>query len=139
MLTIGNLAALADVSPDTLRYCERENLLIPTARSEGGYRLYDQNAARRIRFIKQAQHCGFTLCEIGQLLALRSRHSACCGDVRKLAVEKRLQLESKIRTMKALSKTLDRLVADCAEESHPIDDCPIGVRPTQWHPMTERA
>jgi len=125
MLTIGKLAAIAHVSPDALRYYEREKLIAPTAKSDGGYRLYDEGAVRRIRFIKQAQNCGFTLSEIGELLTLRSQSSACCGDVRKRAIEKKLQLESKIRAMKAMSKALDGLVAECAEESHPIDDCPI--------------
>ena len=125
MLTIGKLAAIAHVSPDALRYYEREKLIAPTAKSDGGYRLYDEGAVRRIRFIKQAQNCGFTLSEIGELLTLRSRSSACCGDVRKRAIEKKLQLESKIRAMKAMSKALDGLVAECTEESHPIDDCPI--------------
>ena len=125
MLTIGKLAALAHVSADTLRYYEREKLIAPAAKSEGGYRLYGKDALRRISFIKQAQSCGFTLSEISELLLLRTRRSACCGDVRKLAIEKKLQLENKIGAMKAMSKALDRLVAECREESHPIDDCPI--------------
>ena len=58
MLTIGKLAELAQTTPDALRFYEREGLIAPTSKSEGGYRLYDADAARRIRFIKQAQHCG---------------------------------------------------------------------------------
>ena len=125
MFTIGKLAALAEVSTDTLRYYEREGLIEPAGKSGSGYRLYDKNSARRIRFIKQAQHCGFTLAEIRNLLVLRNRESACCGDVRKRAIEKKLQLESKIRSMKAMSKALDRLIADCADESQPIEECRI--------------
>ncbi|MBA3599443.1 MAG: MerR family DNA-binding transcriptional regulator, partial [Methylibium sp.] len=40
MFTIGKLAALAEVSADTLRYYEREGLVAPSGKSEGGYRLY---------------------------------------------------------------------------------------------------
>lgn len=125
MLTIGKLAALSEISADTLRYYEREGLIEPVDRSEGGYRLYDKNSERRIRFIKQAQQCGFTLTEIRDLLVLRGRSAACCGDVRKLAIEKKLQLAHKIRTMKAMSKALDRLIADCADEAQPVDECTI--------------
>src|SRR6266516_2205928 len=82
-------------------------------------------SVRLVRFIKQAQHCGFTLSEVAQLLALRLQASACCGDVRKLAEEKKLQLEGRIRTMKTMSKALDRLIADCAVPSHPVNECPI--------------
>ena len=63
-LTIGKIATLADISPDTLRYYERERLIAPAAKSPGGYRLYERDALRRIRFIKQAQQCGFNLAEI---------------------------------------------------------------------------
>jgi MerR family Zn(II)-responsive transcriptional regulator of zntA len=125
MLTIGKLALLAAVTADTLRYYEREGLIEPAGKSAGGYRLYDKNSARRIRFIKQAQHCGFTLAEIRELLVLRLRGTACCGDVRKRAIEKKLQLENKIRSMKAMSKALDRLIADCADETQPIEECSI--------------
>ena len=125
MFTIGKLATLAQVSTDTLRYYEEEGLIAPDAKSDSGYRLYGKDSIRRIRFIKQAQHCGFTLAEIRELLLLRHQDAACCGDVRQRAVEKKLQLEGKIRTMKTMSKALDRLIADCTEETHPVDDCPI--------------
>ena len=63
-LTIGKVASLSKVTADTLRYYEREGLISPAAKSSGGYRLYDNDAVRRVRFFKQAQHCGFTLTEI---------------------------------------------------------------------------
>src|SRR5438128_1913672 len=125
MLTIGKLAALAEVRTDTLRYYERECLLTPAGKSGSGYRLYDGDSVRRIRFIKQAQHCGFTLAEIAQLLALRHQASARCGDVRKIAVGKKRQLQARIRMMKTMSKALDHLIADCSVASHPVDKCPI--------------
>jgi MerR family Zn(II)-responsive transcriptional regulator of zntA len=125
MLTIGKLATIADVRTDTLRYYGREHLLTPASKSDSGYRLYNGESVRRIRFIKQAQHCGFTLAEIAQLLALRHRASARCGDVRELAVTKKRQLEARIRSMKKMSKALDRLIADCAAPTHPADECPI--------------
>jgi DNA-binding transcriptional MerR regulator len=125
LITIGKLAARAGISADTLRYYEDEGLIAPAGKSEGGYRLYGEDAIRRIGFIKHAQHCGFTLTEIWELLALRAEDSACCGDVRQRAVGKKLQLEHKIRAMQAMSQALDRLIADCAGGSLPLDDCPI--------------
>jgi DNA-binding transcriptional MerR regulator len=116
---------IADVSSDTLRYYEREGLIEPAGKSPVGYRLYDTDSARRLRFIKQAQHCGFTLAEIRELLVLRARDAACCGDVRKRAIEKKRQLEGKIRSMRAMSKALDRLIADCVDETQPVEECAI--------------
>jgi DNA-binding transcriptional MerR regulator len=125
MFTIGKLAHIADVSSDTLRYYEREGLIEPAGKSPVGYRLYDTDSARRLRFIKQAQHCGFTLAEIRELLVLRARDAACCGDVRKRAIEKKRQLARKIRSMRAMSKALDRLIADCVDETQPVEECVI--------------
>ena len=125
MLTIGKLAAISDVSADTLRFYEREGLIVPTSKSAAGYRLYGEDAVVRLRFIKQARECGFTLAEIEQLLVLRNQDVACCGDVRKRAIEKKLQLESKIRAMTGMSKALDHLINDCSEETHPVAVCPI--------------
>jgi MerR family Zn(II)-responsive transcriptional regulator of zntA len=123
-LTIGKVASLINVSTDTLRYYEREGLIDPASKSRGGYRLYDRDAVRRVRFIKQAQHCGFTLTEIRALLTLRASDAACCSDVRRLALEKKLQLEAKIKAMRAMSKVLDDLIVACSDGSHPLDDCP---------------
>lgn len=125
MLTIGKLAVAANVSPDTLRYYEREGLIAPAGRSASSYRLYDKESFGRLRFIKRAQSCGFTLMEIRELLSLRSRNDSCCGDVRSQAVEKKIQIEAKIRTMKAMSDALTRLIADCREEQQPIGECSI--------------
>jgi len=124
-LTIGKIASAAQVSTDTLRYYEREGLIGPTSKSRGGYRLYDRDAVRRVRFIKQAQNCGFTLTEIRVLLDLRAGEAACCGDVRRFSLEKKLQLEAKIKAMRTMSKALDHLIAACSDESRPLDDCPI--------------
>jgi len=125
MFTIGKLAGQTGVSNDTLRYYEQERLIKPAAKSPGGYRLYDKDSTRRIHFIKHAQSCGFTLAEIRELLALRGRDKACCGDVRTRAIEKKLQIESKIRAMKAMSRALDQLITDCADEKQPVKECVI--------------
>ena len=125
MLTIGKIAELSAMSADTIRYYEKEGLLKPQQKSDAGYRLYDDSAVRRLHFIKQAQHCGFTLSEILQLLSLQTLESSCCSDVRKLAVEKKLQLETKIRDMKAMSAELDRLIMGCAVDAKPLDQCSI--------------
>ena len=66
----GDLAKLADVNAQTLRYYERRRLLPRPKRTESGYRIYEDDSVRRIRFIKRAQDLGFTLAEISELLSL---------------------------------------------------------------------
>ena len=125
MLTIGKLAALADVTADSLRFYEREGLIAPAAKSEAGYRLYEDTAVQRLRFIHHAKQCGFTLVEIRELLSLQAAQNACCNDVRTRVVEKKLQLESKIKAMKAMSAALDLLIADCSGGGWPTSECRI--------------
>jgi MerR family Zn(II)-responsive transcriptional regulator of zntA len=40
-------------------------------------------------------------------------------------LKKKLQLEAKIKAMRAMSKTLDHLIATCSNDGGPLDDCPI--------------
>lgn len=125
MLTIGKLAALADITSDALRFYEREGLIAPASKTGAGYRLYQEDALARLRFISQAKQCGFTLAEIHELLTLQSAKTACCSDVRRQVIEKKLQLEARIKAMKAMSKALDVLIADCSAADGPVTQCPI--------------
>ncbi|MCU6435252.1 heavy metal-responsive transcriptional regulator [Undibacterium sp. Jales W-56] len=125
MLTIGKIAELSGLTTDAIRYYEKEGLVAPQQKSDAGYRLYDDVAVRRLHFIKQAQHCGFSLAEIQQLLTLQTLDSSCCSDVRKLAVTKKLQLEAKIRDLQAMSATLDHLIIGCAVDAESVDKCTI--------------
>ena len=125
MYTIGKVAGHAGVSTDTLRYYEKEALITPASKTAAGYRLYNDEAVRRIQFIKHAQHCGFTLSDIKALLTLRSADRACCGDVRSLAIEKKLQIERKPRSLQTMSRALDDLIQSCDGGKNPTDACPI--------------
>jgi MerR family Zn(II)-responsive transcriptional regulator of zntA len=125
MLTIGKVARLADVSIDTIRYYERHGLVSPVQKSGAGYRLYNDEAVRRLNFIKHAQHCGLSLADIRQLLDFKRQDDACCEDVRSLVVQKKLQLEHKIASLKAMSQALSELIAICVDEAKPLDECPI--------------
>ncbi|BBP05399.1 heavy metal-responsive transcriptional regulator [Sulfuriferula plumbiphila] len=125
MLTIGKLALRVDVTTDTVRYYEKEGLLAPARKTDAGYRLYDDVAIRRLRFIKQAQHCGFSLAEIGELLALKSSDAACCKDVKSVAIEKKLHLEHKIKALRVMSQALSELITVCDDETRPLQECPI--------------
>lgn len=80
--TIGELARAFGLSPDALRYYERLGLLAPSGRSPGGFRLYGEEAFRRLRFIKEAQAAGLKLEDIAWILrAVEEGHppAATCG------------------------------------------------------------
>lgn len=125
MLTIGKLATNAQVSTDTIRYYEREGLISPARKSESGYRLYTDEAIRRLGFVKHAQQCGFSLAEIRELLELRNDSRACCDDAYRVAVEKKARLEAKIKALQAMSRALSGLIEICSRDRKPLDACPI--------------
>lgn len=71
MYRIGELAKLADVTPDTIRYYEKQQMMDHDIRTEGGFRLYSDNDLQRLRFIRYARQLGFTLEAIRELLSIR--------------------------------------------------------------------
>lgn len=123
-LTIGRLAKSVGVNVQTLRYYERLRLLIPSHRRPSGYRLYSEDAVRRLRFIKNAQALGFTLREIADLLNLRVTSTARCGDVQRKAQAKLEQVDAKLRELRALAKSLRELIVTC-RAGQPTARCPI--------------
>ena len=125
VLTIGKLSKLSEVSIDSIRFYEDERLLMPTSKTDAGYRLYGPEAVRRLNFIKHAQHFGMTLAEIRQLLELRADDNSCCSDIRNLAIRKKLEIERKIKAMRAMSQALSKLIDVCAAENQPVEACPI--------------
>ena len=68
-LRIGQIAERSGVSAKALRLYEQRELLKPCAHSESGYRLYGPDALRRLMQIVVLKRSGFSLAEIGQLLA----------------------------------------------------------------------
>ncbi len=125
MFTIGKVAEQAHVTADSIRFYEREGLISPAGKSEAGYRLYNEEAVRRLGFIKHAQQCGFSLSDIRELLELRSDDRSCCDDIYRVAVEKKLQLEGKIKALSSMSHALSNLMEQCSHDQKALDDCPI--------------
>jgi Hg(II)-responsive transcriptional regulator len=107
------LASQAGVNVQTLRYYERRGLLPEPERSESGYRAYDGEAIRTVRFVKRAQQLGFSLEEIGSLLHLAAGRPHSCDAAQTLAAERLDQLEQKIADLTAMRDSLRQLVATC--------------------------
>lgn len=123
-LTTGELANEGGVNLETIRYYERRGLLSKPPRTPTGYRTFDGEAVRRLRFIKQAQALGFSLKEIKELLALRLDPRTSCGDVRRRAEAKIADIDAKVRALRAMKRALVRLTAACAGRG-PVSACPI--------------
>lgn len=127
-LTIGQVAQMAGVRVDTVRYYERQGLIPPAERRPTlhgpGYRRYGPDVVRRIRFIKRAQRLGFSLREIAELLDLRRDPWADRREVRRRVEAKIAEVEAKIALLKALRRALQALQATCRDDG-PACECPI--------------
>ena len=112
MVTIGKAALDAGVNVETIRFYERRGL-IDRAPKRGAYRVYSPEQVARIRFIKEAQQIGFSLREIGDLLALRADPAADCSAVKLQAVEKLDEVNRKIGQLRVIGSALETLIAAC--------------------------
>jgi MerR family mercuric resistance operon transcriptional regulator len=119
-MTIARLGAAAGVGVETVRYYQRRGLL-PTPARAGAVRRYGVEDVRRLRFIRRAQSAGFTLEEIGELLALDRTDDR--PRVRQLATERIAALDARIAELEQARAALDRLRADCAGGK--TGPCPI--------------
>ena len=67
-LTIGQLATAVGKTPRALRLYEEMGLLVPSRRSQGGFRLYGADAVARLRWVIELADAGLPLAEIQDLL-----------------------------------------------------------------------
>lgn len=119
-MTIAKLAAAGGVGVETIRYYQRRGLLAEPPRA-GSVRRYGPADVRRLLFIRRAQAAGFTLDEIGELLALDSGHDR--PRVRALAAERLAALDSKIAELESARAALTRLSRACSAGTK--GPCPI--------------
>lgn len=125
-LTISRLASAASVNVQTVRYYERRGLLPAPERTRSGYRQYDPEAVRRLRFIKRAQQLGFTLEEIRALLALRVRQptDGSCSRIEAQTRRKIRLVEQKMEELERILAVLQRLANSCRDR-RATAECPI--------------
>lgn len=69
-MQIGEVAERTGLSLRTIRYYEEVDLVVPSARSQGGFRLYTEPDVARLLLIKRMKPLGFQLDEMGEVLAV---------------------------------------------------------------------
>lgn len=123
-MTIGELAKTVGVNVQTIRYYERQGLLLDAHRwPDSGYRDFDDEALLRLRFIRSAKDLGFTLREIKGLLDLRILPGEACAEVRQMIGIKLDDFDRRITEMRRLRHTLVKLEKACAQP-HQAENCP---------------
>jgi MerR family mercuric resistance operon transcriptional regulator len=121
-MTIGQLAAAADVNVETIRYYHRRGLLAAPERPAGGIRRYPRAALTRVRFIKRSQSLGFSLDDVQALLSLDDGRA--CSTARSIGEHKLAEVRQRIDRLKCLEKALQDLVGRCSTTKGKVA-CPL--------------
>jgi MerR family mercuric resistance operon transcriptional regulator len=121
-LTIGAFARSAAVSVETLRFYQRKGLLPQPDRPYGRIRRYGSRDVARVRFIKAAQHLGFSLDEVGQLLKLEN--GLHCSEAAALAALRLADVRARVADLTRMEGALSRLLGECSTHSGTVS-CPL--------------
>ncbi len=92
-MQIGEVASRTELSLRTIRHYEETGLVVPSARSQGGFRLYTEADVARLMVVRRMKPLGFTLDEMRVLLEATDRLDL--GD--ELSADEREQLLERVR------------------------------------------
>lgn len=126
LLKIGEVAKRALISVETLRFYQKEKLLIPKRSNQSGYRMYSMQDQQKLNFILHSKRVGFSLTEIKQLLSLRTdKDQYTCEEVKHYTGDKIMEIESKIRDLQKMKQALSSLHDACCGGSESAKQCTI--------------
>ena len=122
-LNIGQAAKASGVTAKMIRHYEAIGLLPAARRTTAGYRVYGDAEVRVLQFIHRGRALGFSLEQIGNLLALWQDRARASADVRRLARAHIDELDRKIAELESMKRTLASLADSCHGDAR--SDCPI--------------
>lgn len=115
-MKIGEVAARAGVPSKTIRFWEEAGVLPQPSRTASGYRDYKPAIVERLGFIRHAQAAGFTLDQIGRVLAIGDSGERPCEHVTQLIDMRLRDVEDRLAELKATRARLRELARRAAEQ-----------------------
>jgi Cd(II)/Pb(II)-responsive transcriptional regulator len=123
-LKIGDLARRSRCPAETIRYYEREGLLLEPARTACNYRLYGREHIERLAFIRNCRSLDMTLEEIRQLLRIRDTPRENCDPAHRLLDEHIAHVVTRVAELQLLERQLKALRRQCGP-AHVEKECGI--------------
>src|SRR5262249_6851490 len=115
-MQIGIVAKKIGLSADAIRFYQRNALLPPPPRTEGGFRQYGEKEVETLAFIRRVQRLGFKLSEIRGLLNLRGNRLQPCAPVRRRLQGKLADVQQKMADLQKLEHELCLALRSCDRE-----------------------
>lgn len=109
-MKIGELAAQAGVTRDTIRHYLALGLISARRNPDNGYQMFDVTALARLRFIRTARELGFHLGDIKQIFADADDHKSPCPRVRDLLEQRIAETRDTIARLTALCDRMEDAV-----------------------------
>lgn len=121
-MNIGQASQASHLPTKTIRYYEEIELVRPN-RAGNGYRTYSETDVHRLRFLQRARSLGFSIDECRLLLSLYKDSKRASADMKRLALEKIVEIDRKLSDLDSLKTTLSALAENCDGDNKP--ECPI--------------
>src|SRR5258708_37165637 len=118
-MNIGALAKETGIAAKTIRYYESVGLIAAPPRSGGNYRIYGERDLATLRFVQRARKLGFSVKEVGDLVALWQDRQRASADVRALATAHLGEIERKPKGLEAMRAALDHPIKRCNGNNQP--------------------
>lgn len=106
-MTISEVSKRCNISPDTLRYYEKEGLIPYVNRTEGGMRNYTEEDCARIGFVKCMRSAGLSIEVLQKYFELFKRGKSTLKARRELLATERKALQERFVELQDTLKRLD--------------------------------
>jgi DNA-binding transcriptional MerR regulator len=109
LLQVGDIAKASGKTVRAIHHYEEVGLLRPHARSKGRYRLYDQAALERVRWIGKLHDLGLSLSQIQEMVQLFEKAPSAPGamsQIRAIYVQKLEETREQIKRLAQLEREL---------------------------------
>ena len=113
-LSIGDLARLAGCTVQIIRHYEKVGLLPEPQRTGGNRRIYSDEQASRLVFIRHSRKLGFSLEDIRQLLSFADQTDQSCEQVDAIARQHLSSVQERLDRLQSMERELKRMIHQCS-------------------------